>query len=292
MSGLLDWPFVLLQRVLPKHLLTALIFRLAAIRTKRIKNFLISRFVSLYNVDVGEAALPVPDGYDTFNDFFTRQLADGAREINEAGDSVVSPVDGTVSAAGDIDKDMILQAKGIKYSLADLLMTDMEDATRFSDGSFATIYLAPYNYHRVHCPLKTELVAARYVPGALYSVNAATVSHLPNLFTRNERLICHFDGDAGPMILVFVGALHVGSISTPWTGQIRPQRKGVVQDIDIRKHGHATRLAKGELLGWFNMGSTVIVLFPPGACEVSSDLRPGASVFMGQSIGRTTLDQQ
>ena len=140
MPGLLDWPFVILQRLLPKHLLTALVFRLAAIRTKRIKNFLISRFVSLYKVDVGEAALPVPDGYDTFNDFFTRQLAEGAREINEAGDSVVSPVDGTVSAAGDIDKDMILQAKGIKYSLADLLMTDMEDATRYSDGSFATIY--------------------------------------------------------------------------------------------------------------------------------------------------------
>jgi phosphatidylserine decarboxylase len=292
MSGLLDWPFVILQRVLPKHLLTALVFRIAAIRTKSIKNFLITRFVSLYKVDVGEAALPVPDGYQTFNDFFTRQLADDARPFDEPGDSIVSPVDGTVSAAGGIDSDMILQAKGLKYSLADLLMTDMEDAKRYSNGSFATLYLAPYNYHRVHCPLNATLVAARYVPGALYSVSAATVSLLPNLFTRNERLICHFDSDAGPMILVFVGALHVGSITTPWTGQIRPQRKGVVQDLDILKCGQATRVMKGELLGWFNMGSTVIVLFPPGACEISSDLRPGETVRMGQSIGHTTLDQQ
>jgi len=292
MSVLLDWPFVLLQRVLPKYLLTALVFRIAGIRTKGVKNFLITRFVSLYKVDIGEVALPVPDGYQTFNDFFTRQLADDARPIDKARNSIVSPVDGTVSEAGGIDSDMIVQAKGLKYSLADLLMTDMEDARRYSNGSFATLYLAPYNYHRVHCPLNATLVAARYVPGALYSVNAATVSHLPGLFTRNERLICHFDSEAGPMILVFVGALHVGSINTPWTGQIRPQRKGVVQDLDILKHKQATRVMKGELLGWFNMGSTVIVLFPPGACEISSDLHPGETVRMGRSIGRTALDQQ
>ena len=168
----------------------------------------------------------------------------------------------------------------------------MEDAERYSNGSFATLYLAPYNYHRVHCPLEAELVAARYVPGALYSVNSATVSLLPNLFTRNERLICHFNSDAGPMILVFVGALHVGSISTRWTGQIRPQSRGVVQDLDILKREPVTRVMKGELLGWFNMGSTVIVLFPPGACEITSDLQPGDTVRMGQSIGRTTLDQR
>jgi len=292
MLRLLERMFVLLQRVLPKHLLTALVFRIAGIRTKGIKNFLISRFVSLYKVDIEEAALPVPDGYLTFNEFFTRQLADGSRQLDESGDSIVSPVDGTVSASGSIDAHMILQAKGLKYSLADLLMTDMADAKRYSNGSFATFYLAPYNYHRVHCPLNAKLVAARYVPGELYSVNAATVSLLPNLFTRNERLICHFDSDAGPMILVLVGALHVGSISTPWTGQIRPQRKGVVQDLDILKRDHATHVMRGGLLGWFNMGSTVIVLFPPGACEISSDLRPGETIRMGQSIGRTTPDQR
>lgn len=292
MWALLDWPFVLLQWVLPKHLLTAIVLHIAGIRTKSIKNFLISRFVSLYKVDVEEAALPVPDGYQTFNDFFTRQLADGSRPIDASRDSIASPVDGTVSAAGDLDLDMIVQAKGKKYTLADLLMTDMEDAKRYRNGSFATLYLAPYNYHRVHCPLNAQLIAARYVPGTLYSVNAATVSLLPNLFTRNERLICHFDSDAGPMILVLVGALHVGSISTPWTGQIRPQRKGVVQDLDILKHDHATQVVKGGLLGWFNMGSTVIVLFPPGACAFSPAMRPGETVRMGQTIGRTTLGQR
>lgn len=286
MSKLLAWPFILLQFVLPKYLLTALVFHIAGIRTKSIKEFLIRRFVSIYKVDVAEAGLPVPDGFPTLNDFFTRQLVDSARPIDSATDSIVSPVDGTVSAAGNIDSEMMLQAKGLHYSLSDLLMTDIEDADRFSNGDFATLYLAPYDYHRVHCPLSANLVAVRYVPGALYSVNNATVSLLPNLFTRNERLICHFTSDTGPMILVFVGALHVGSISTPWTGRIRPRRKGVVQDIDISRQGHPSEVQKGELLGWFNMGSTVIILLPPGACQFSPELAPGKKVRMGQSIGR------
>ena len=286
MSKLLAWPFLILQYILPKHLLTAIVFHIARIRTKPVKDFLIRRFVSIYKVDVEEAALPVPDGYSTFNDFFTRQLVDGARPIDTATNSIVSPVDGTVSATGNLVSDTIFQAKGKHYSLSDLLMTDIADAERFSNGTFATLYLAPYNYHRVHCPLRGRLVAARYVPGALYSVNAATVSLMPNLFTRNERLICHFNGDAGPFILIFVGALHVGSISTPWSGQIRPRRKGVVQDIDILKNELPTELAKGDLLGWFNMGSTVIILLPPGSCELDPAAGSGEKVRMGQAIGR------
>ena len=286
MSKLLAWPFVLLQHVLPKHLLTALVFHLADIRSRAIKNFLIQRFIGLYKVDVEELTLPVPDGYPTFNDFFTRELAEGARPIDRAIDAIISPVDGTVSAAGNIDSDMLLQAKGQHYSLSDLLMSDIDDVDRFRNGSFATIYLAPHNYHRVHCPLSARLVAARYVPGALFSVNAATVSLLPNMFTRNARLVCKFASDAGPMILIFVGALNVGSISTPWTGQIRPRPKGVVQDIDILSGGYPTETKKGDLLGWFNMGSTVIVLLPPGLGEFSPDLGPGNFVRMGQAIGR------
>ena len=289
MSKLLAWPFVLLQRVLPQHLLTALVFHIARLRTKSIKDFLIRRFVSIYTVDVEEAGLSVPDGYVSFNDFFTRELVDGARPIDSSANAIISPADGTVSAAGNIDSDMLLQAKGKHFSLSDLLMTDIEDANRFRNGLFATLYLAPHNYHRVHCPLSSSLVAARYVPGTLYSVNTSTVSLLPNLFTRNERLICHFDSDAGPLILIFVGALHVGSISTPWTGQIRPRRKGVVQDIDILKRGYPTAAAKGDLLGWFNMGSTVILLLPPGPCELSADAAPGKDVRMGQAIGRMTV---
>jgi phosphatidylserine decarboxylase len=286
MSKLLAWPFVLLQILLPKHLLTAIVFRLAGIRTAPLKDFLIRRFVDLYDVDVEEADLPVPDGYTSFNDFFTRQLVDGARPIDSSANTIISPVDGTVSAAGKLDSDMLLQAKGRHYSLSDLLMTDIEDADRFRNGSFATLYLAPHNYHRVHCPVSGSLVAMRYVPGALYSVNAATVSLLPNLFTRNERLICHFNSAAGPIILIFVGAMHVGSISTPWTGLIRPRRKGVVEDIDIARHGHPTEVAKGDLLGWFNMGSTVILLLPPVSFELSLEAGSGGAVRMGRTIGR------
>ena len=286
MSKLLAWPFVLLQFLLPKHLLTAIVFRLAGIRTAPIKDFLIRRFVDFYDVDVEEAGLPVPDGYTSFNDFFTRQLVDGARPIDSSANTIISPVDGTVSAAGKLDSDMLLQAKGRRYSLSDLLMTDIEDADRFRNGSFATLYLAPHNYHRVHCPVSGILVAMRYVPGALYSVNAATVSLLPNLFTRNERLICHVNSAAGPIILIFVGAMHVGSISTPWTGLIRPRRKGVVQDIDIARHGHPIEVAKGDLLGWFNMGSTVILLLPPVSFELSLEAGSGGAVRMGRTIGR------
>jgi phosphatidylserine decarboxylase len=286
MSRLTAWLFVSFQRVLPKHWLTALVFRLAGIRVQPIKNFLIRRFVELYKVDAGEAAMPVPEGYDTFNDFFTRSLASGARRIDAAAGTIVSPVDGTVSAAGKIDADRLLQAKGLHYTLTDLLMTDVGDIRNFEDGSFATIYLAPCNYHRVHSPLDAELTAARYVPGDLYSVNNSTVSVLPNLFARNERLICHFETAAGPMILVFVGALHVGSITTPWTGRIRPRGKGVVREIDISGHGHSKEVRKVDLLGWFNMGSTVIVLLPRATCSFSEDFVAGKSVRMGESIGR------
>lgn len=286
MSKLLAWPFLLLQFVLPKHLLTALVFHIARIRINPVKDFLIRRFVAIYKVDVGEAELAVPGGYSSLNDFFTRSLVDGARPIDSAANTIISPVDGSVSAAGSIDSDMLFQSKGKYYSLSDLLMTDIKDAERFRNGQFATLYLAPHNYHRVHCPVSASLTAARHVPGALYSVNESTVSLLPNLFTRNERLIFHFKNEAGPLILIFVGALHVGSISTPWTGQLRPCRKGVVQDIDILKNDQPTEVRKGDLIGWFNMGSTVIVLFPPGPCELDSGLAAGANVRMGQPIGR------
>ena len=288
MSKILAWPFLLLQLLLPKHLLTSLVHRVARIRLVPVKDFLIRRFVAMYGVDIDEADKPVPAGYATLNDFFTRALADGARPIDAAVGSIVSPVDGTVIATGCLESDSLLQAKGKHYSLHDLLMTDMPDVERFANGVFVTLYLAPRNYHRVHSPLDASLVAARHVPGALYSVNAATVAVMPRLFTRNERLICHFDSVAGPVIVVFVGAMNVGSISTPWTGLIRPRQKGVVQDIDLLQSEHPSRVAKGDLLGWFNMGSSVIVLLPPGACELDAAASAGAPVRMGQAIGRLT----
>ncbi len=280
---MLDSAFVALQYILPRHWLTAVIWRIARIRNPRVKDFLITKFARAFDVNLEEVKLAVPDDFSTFNEFFIRELKDDAREIDDDDDALVSPVDGTVSYAGDIRADNVFQAKGIEYTLGDLLATDLEEVERYIDGRFATIYLAPYNYHRVHAPFAGELVAARYVPGDLFSVNEATVSRLRGLFRRNERLVMHFRTNFGPAVLIFVGALNVGSISTPWTGEIRPRKAGVVDALDLSSH--PTEVAKGDLLGWFNMGSTVILLMPPGACEWDDDLEPGETLRMGEEIG-------
>ena len=275
--------FVILQYLLPKHLLTRLVWRVARIRHVATKDFLIARFAKAFDVDLEEVKLEVPADFATFNDFFIRELKDDAREIDDDDDAIISPVDGTVSVAGTIRGNTIFQAKGIDYTLDDLLATDLDEAQKYVDGQFATIYLAPYNYHRVHAPLAGELIAARYVPGDLFSVNEATVSALNGLFRRNERLIMHFRTAIGPAVLIFVGAMNVGSISTPWTGEVRPRKSGVVDVLDISRH--PASVEKGDLLGWFNMGSTVILLLPAGACEWDDDLEPGKTVRMGEEIG-------
>jgi phosphatidylserine decarboxylase len=284
MRHLIDHGFVLLQRILPKRLLTAIVHSLSHIRTLAVKDFLIRQFVRSFNVDLQDIARPVPDGFDDFNDFFTRELASNTRPVDADPHSVVSPVDGTISASGQIVGNTIFQAKGLHYTLADLLATDLQRAAQFENGSFATIYLAPYNYHRIHSPLAGKLIAANYVPGDLFSVNNATVSLLPNLFARNERVICHFETAAGRMVLVLVGALNVGSISTVWSGKIRPRTAGPVQQIDLRRSTVSTAITKGGLVGWFNMGSTVILLMPPGACRWQGRIKYGQEVRMGESI--------
>ena len=277
--------FLLMQRVLPQHILMALVGRLAGIRIRVIKNFLIRTFVKLYDVDTAEAARAVPEGFRDFNDFFTRELADGARRIDSSPAALTSPVDGIMSAAGRIDGNALLQAKGMSYTLEDLLATNLDQAAGFRDGSFATMYLAPYNYHRVHSPLSGRLTAARYVPGHLYSVNQTTVDLLPGLFTRNERLVCHLDTVVGPMALIFVGALNVGSVSTPWTGRIRVRKKGVVDELGLAAAGVSVDVEKGQMIGWFNMGSTVIVLMPPDTCSWREGLVNGRRLRMGEAIG-------
>jgi len=276
--------FVLLQYLVPQFWLTAVVYRLARISTPAIKDFLITRFVALYDVEIDEVELDVPTGFRTFNDFFIRALEDGARAVDANPGSIVSPADGTLSRSGRLLAGSIMQAKGIDYTLEDLLATDLEQAAALADGSFATIYLEPYNYHRVHAPFDGNVVAARYVPGDLFSVNAATAKYVPGLFRRNERLVLHFETPQGPAAVILVGALNVGSISTPWSGQIRPRKSGVVETIDL-DNGPAT-VMKGDLLGWFNMGSTVIVLMPAGSCEWHDDLEPGKIVRMGESIGK------
>jgi len=278
--------FVFLQYVLPRFWLTSLVYRLTRVNTPVIKDFLISRFVRLYKVAVDEVELSVPDDFATFNDFFIRELKAGARPIESDPHAVVSPVDGIVSAAGRINGNSIFQAKGLDYTLEDLLATDLQEARSYIDGSFATIYLAPFNYHRVHSPFDGEIVAARYVPGDLFSVNAATAAYVPGLFRRNERLVLHFKTALGPAVLVFVGALNVGSISTPWSGEIRPRKNGVVAMIEL---DNAPReIKRGDLLGWFNMGSTIIVLMPQGSTHWTTDLQSGKTVQMGTAMSTVT----
>jgi phosphatidylserine decarboxylase len=281
--------FLLLQRLLPQHRLTALAGWLAGIRMRSVKDNLIRAFVRFYDVDLSDVSRTAPGDFVDFNDFFTRELTEGARPIDPSPASIVSPVDGIVSAAGRLDGNTLLQAKGIRYSLEDLLATDLADAARFETGSFATMYLAPHHYHRVHSPLGGELTAARYVPGQLFSVNGTTVRLLPRLFTRNERLVCHFRTVVGPMALIFVGALNVGSVSTPWTGTINTRKTGVVDELDLDTAVTSVDVDKGQLLGWFNLGSTVIVLLPPGTCSWRDGLVSGTRLRMGEAIGKLAV---
>jgi phosphatidylserine decarboxylase len=274
---------VYLQYLLPKYALTVLVHWVSRIRLPAVKNLLITQFVRLYNVDTSEVRGNVPADFATLNEFFVRELAADARPIAAAQSALVSPVDGQVSQAGSLHGSNIVQAKGLTYTLEDLLATDLDAARSYASGKFATIYLAPFNYHRVHAPFAGELDAMRYVPGDLFSVNSATAAHVPGLFRRNERLVMHFSTAHGPAAIIFVGALHVGSISTPWTGEIRPRKSGLVDPLPL---GAAARnLAKGDLLGWFNMGSTVIMLMPADSCEWAAGLEPGQPLKMGEVIG-------
>ena len=276
--------FAYVQYLLPKYWLTAIVYRVTRIRHSGFKNFIITKFVKLYKVDTSDISLTLPDDFANFNEFFIRELRADARPIDTNAQAIVSPVDGTVSQAGELRGAAILQAKGFEYSLDELLATNLDEARAFSAGHFATIYLAPYDYHRVHAPLAGELISASYVPGDLFSVNTATAANIPGLFRRNERLILNFDTSIGPAAVIFVGALNVGSISTPWSGEIRPRHSGVVESIDLGAKSIA--VAKGELLGWFNMGSTVILLLPKDTCDWRKDLTAGNTLRMGEAIGR------
>lgn len=275
--------FAYLQFVLPKFWLTAIVYHIARIRHVGSKDFLITRFVRLYDVETDEIKLTLPDDFATFNEFFIRELDAGARPIAPDARAIVSPADGKVSQAGRLRGNAILQAKGIEYSLDDLLATNLDDARAYTDGHFATIYLAPYNYHRVHAPMAGELVSAIYVPGDLFSVNTATAANIRGLFRRNERLVLNFHTAHGPLAVILVGALNVGSISTPWSGELRPRHSGVVEPVDLG--AEPITIAKGELLGWFNMGSTVILLLPEGAGNWHANLTAGSTVSMGEAIG-------
>jgi phosphatidylserine decarboxylase len=278
--------FIALQRALPARALGLWIYALARNRNRTLKNLLISGFVRLYKVDTSEAARPVPDGYASFNDFFTRSLRPGARPMDGDPASVISPADGRIQQIGPIRGDSILQVKGIDYSIGDLLGQDLAAANRYRDGSFVTIYLAPWNYHRVHVPAAGRVSRMAHVPGELWSVNATTVQRVPQLFARNERLVCHFEGPSGHFAVVLVGALNVGSMSTAWAGEVLPRAERTITTWHYAASDPGTQLERGAVMGQFNMGSTVIVLLPPGAGTWNSGLAAGDAVRVGMTLGR------
>jgi phosphatidylserine decarboxylase len=277
--------FVLLQRLLPQHALSRLIHALARVRWRGLKNALIRAFVRGFQPDMSEARQPDPLAYESFNAFFTRELADTARPQPQDPALVASPVDGTISQIGYLQSRTMLQAKGRAFSLAALLGGPAPEIDAFADGAFATLYLAPYNYHRIHMPRAGELRTTRHVPGRLFSVNRVTAAAVDGLFARNERVVCIWDDSSQPFCMVLVGALFVGSISTVWHGEITPPtRRGSCELAPIP--GPAAHLERGAQMGWFNMGSTVILLFPKDRVRWLEGLAAGMSVRVGQPLGR------
>jgi phosphatidylserine decarboxylase len=285
MSGnsLGDRAFIGMQYLLPQHLLSRLVGWIAESRIGFVRAGLIRAFLSRYPVDLAEAAQSDPDGYASFNDFFTRRLRHGARRFDADARAALCPADGTVSQAGRVTGDTLLQAKGIAYSAAALLGGDAALAAEFAGGDFVTIYLAPHDYHRVHMPLAGTLRMARFVPGDLFSVNATTADSVPGLFARNERIACIFDTPAGALAVVLVGALFVGSMSLAWAGRIRSD--GTRRPRELPCHDPIIALDRGAELGWFNMGSTVVVLFEPRGPALAGGIAAGRRVRVGEPVG-------
>lgn len=286
MSRARDTAFVVLQYLLPQHALSRLTGALAQSTIPFLKNWLIERFIAAFGVDMREAAEPEPRAYPHFNAFFTRALRPGARPVETAPGVIVSPADGAVSQAGGIGNGRIVQAKGRDYTVAELL-ADPRDAALFDGGSFATIYLSPRDYHRVHMPCDARLTGLRYVPGDLFSVNGVTAGSVPNLFARNERLVCRFETPQGPMAMVLVGAMVVAGIETVWTGPVAPAGRSVLS-IDLESTRAERERAKGEEMGRFQLGSTVILLLPRGVSRWDAGFGAGAPLRMGRRIGEWT----
>ena len=285
--GLKDKLLTNLLRVLPQHALSGLMYRATRVTWKPFKNMLIQEVVNRYAVDMFEAENPRPTSYASFNAFFTRSLKPDARPVAAEADAVASPADGKINQAGYIQEGKLLQAKGRDFSLLQLLGGSYTLSSAFADGGYATIYLSPSDYHRVHMPVTGRLREMIFVPGTLFSVSEVTTHLVPGLFARNERLICVFDTAAGPMAVILVGAIFVGSMETVWAGEVR----GPANEPTTWLYGDNERivLQKGEEMGRFNMGSTVITLFGKNGITWDPALQPGVRVRMGQKIGRLRL---
>ncbi len=273
---------VFIQYLLPKQALTWLAGKIAGAEGGQLTTRLIRWFVGRYGVNMAEAADPAIASYATFNAFFTRPLCAGARPLADA--DFICPVDGAISQFGAIDRDQIFQAKGHLYSITALVGGDAVLPRQFENGSFATLYLSPKDYHRIHMPCDGRLLRMIYVPGALFSVNPATARGVPGLFARNERVVCVFDSANGPFVMVLVGATIVGSMATVWHGVVNPPRLPAVREwsyADQKIH-----LQRGDEMGRFLLGSTVVLLFPKATMTFTPSWQPNATIVMGESMGR------
>lgn len=275
---------VLLQHLVPQKLLSRIVFRATRSTFKPWKNWLIGFITRRFGVDREEALHAHADDFASFNDFFTRALKPGARPLPADPQAIACPADGHISQAGRIAEGRIFQAKGQSYSAAELLGDD-QTAAPYRDGSFATVYLSPRDYHRVHMPLGGTLRSTVHIPGRLFSVAPFAVNGIPRLFARNERLVCHFQGDNGPFSVVLVGAMLVSSISTAWSGLTVPPYARGIERVDWSADN--IRLDRGEEMGRFNMGSTVILLLPRDSALLDSGLQSQQPVRMGQSLGQS-----
>jgi len=279
----MDRLFILFQHLVPQHLLSRCTGALAELRHPIwLKNWIIGQFVRAFGVDMNEAAEPDCTRYACFNDFFTRPLREGARPLVVA--DVLCPADGAISQLGEISNGLLFQAKGRYFSAEELLGGDAVRAAQFAGGQFATIYLSPKDYHRVHMPVAGRLIATRYIPGKLFSVNGVTADNVDRLFARNERLVCYFDTSRGPMAMILVGAMVVAGIETVWAGQVAPPPRHPVT-VDYVNLPEPVELAKGAEMGRFLLGSTVILLFPAGVITFDGRYRAGALTRMGEVLG-------
>ncbi|MCP5207572.1 MAG: phosphatidylserine decarboxylase [Hahellaceae bacterium] len=279
--------FVLSQYLVPQHGLSRAAGLLANSQSPAIKNAFIEWFVEKYQVNMAEAERPNPQDYATFNEFFTRALKEGARSIDQSADSVISPVDGAISQIGAIEHGRVFQAKGQSFSLTELLGGDIERAKPFLGGNFTTIYLSPKDYHRIHMPITGTLREMVFVPGKLFSVNPVTAEKVSSLFARNERVVAIFDTELGPMAMVLVGAMIVASIETTWAGIVAP-RKGGIQTYKY-EGDEAITIEKGEEMGRFRLGSTVILAFPQNSMDWETILSGGDDLRLGQKIASRSV---
>ena len=270
------------QYLIPKNALTLFAGFVANVTNKKVKNYIIKQFVAKYQVNMSEALIEDPCAYPSFNDFFIRHLKPECRPLKSAG--IISPVDGCVSEIGAIHKGQLIQAKGHDYSVKELLACSDETAEKFIDGQFATLYLAPKDYHRVHLPMDAQLLSMTYIPGALFSVQPTTARVVPKLFARNERLVISFATKAGPMMMVLVGATIVGAIGTTWHGDLQRSKRKMHFDYAQTPLNQAR--SQGDEVGYFKLGSTVILLFAEGkALHWNKQLKAGSVIRFGEELG-------